>query len=74
MYKRSYYARKLDKEFKIYEKRNYGVYVSLNKKNDEGLTLKDFNPDDVELMHTAVNERIKEYKNAIDLMERLKKK
>jgi len=69
-----FYARKLDEELKIWEKRNRGIYVSLAKDKKKWLIPQDFTLDDLNFIHEAVNKQIQDFKNAISLMERLRKK
>ncbi|MFX1480936.1 MAG: AbiV family abortive infection protein [Promethearchaeota archaeon] len=68
-----FYARKLDKKLKIWEKRNRGIYVSLSKDTKKWFIPQDIILDDLKLIHEAVNTHIQNFKNAIVNMERLRK-
>ena len=70
----AFYARKLDEGLGIWEKRNRGVYVSLNKEKNDWVTPQDVTLDDLTLIREAVNKQIRDMNNAIALMERMKKR
>jgi len=69
-----FYARKLNKRFGIWEKRNKGIYVSLNRMKNDWLVPQDMSLDDLTLIRDAANKQIRDMNNAIALMERMKKR
>ena len=69
-----FYARKLDEGLGIWEKRNRGIYVSLNKEKNDWLTPQDIIRDDLTLIHEAVNNQLDSANNAIAIMKRSKER
>ncbi len=68
-----FYARKLDEGLEIWEKRNKGIYVSLDKNKSDWNTPQDFTVDDLDAIHQVINKQIDNMENALRLMERLRK-
>ncbi len=68
-----FYTRKLDEGLEIWEKRNRGIYISLNKRKTDWITPQEFTINEIEAIHQAINKQIDDMGNALRLMERLRK-
>lgn len=65
-------AEKLDKKLGIWEKRNRGIYLSLNKNYTYWLTPQDITPDDSKLLRKKLIETIESWKGTMAFLERHK--